>query len=199
MCPRVGSVAISSSNQCARLETKEALGKQTFSILRAWDLDGQFTEPIFSQYIMWVKSDKAPKCWYVVCIEVSPSCSKKQGRCGRTGWGCAFQKGSLGDSMTVHTDWPTSDASKPLCSEVVFIFNFPWKSSTSQDGVSAVAGVDQWIGCALRTKGSLVRFPVKAHTCVMGQIPSGGHVRGTHTLMFLSLSFSLLSPLSKNK
>ena len=31
-----------------------------------------------------------------------------------------------------------------------------------------------------------------------GQVPSGGHVRGNHTLMFLSLSSPSL-PLSKNK
>ena len=34
---------------------------------------------------------------------------------------------------------------------------------------------------------------------VAGQVPSREHVRGNHTLMFLSLSFSLPSPLSKNK
>ena len=31
----------------------------------------------------------------------------------------------------------------------------------------------------------------------MGQVPSGGRVKGNHTLMFLSLSLSLPSPLSK--
>ena len=51
----------------------------------------------------------------------------------------------------------------------------------------------------LRSKGSLVRFPVRAHTWVVVQVLSGGHVRGNHTLMFLSLSSSLPSPLSKNK
>ena len=48
------------------------------------------------------------------------------------------------------------------------------------------------------TKWSLVRFPVTAHAWVVGQVPSWGHARGNHTLMFLS-SFSLPSPLSKNK
>ena len=33
------------------------------------------------------------------------------------------------------------------------------------------------------------------HTWVAGHVPSGGHARGNHTLMFLSLSFSLPSPL----
>ena len=51
----------------------------------------------------------------------------------------------------------------------------------------------------LRTKGSLVRFPGRAHAGFVGQVPSGGRVRGNYTLMFLSLSFSLPSPLSKNK
>ena len=45
------------------------------------------------------------------------------------------------------------------------------------------------------TKGSLVQFPVRAHAWVTGQVSNRGHVRGNHTLMFVSLSFSLL-PLS---
>ena len=47
--------------------------------------------------------------------------------------------------------------------------------------------------------GSLIWFPIRAHAWVAGQVPSRGHTRGNHTLMFLSLSFSLSSPLSKNK
>ena len=50
------------------------------------------------------------------------------------------------------------------------------------------------LSAGLWTKGSLVRFPVRAHASVAGQVPSGGRVRGNHTLMFLSLSFSLNSP-----
>ena len=42
---------------------------------------------------------------------------------------------------------------------------------------------------AWRTKGSLVRFPVRAHAWVAGQVPSRGQVRGNHTLMFLSSLF----------
>ena len=53
----------------------------------------------------------------------------------------------------------------------------------------------QWIECGLRTKGSPVQFPVRAHAWVVGQVPSGGHVRSNHTLMYLSLP----CPLSKNK
>ena len=56
------------------------------------------------------------------------------------------------------------------------------------------------LGAGLQTKRSLVRFPVRAHAWVVNQVPSRGHdARGNHTLMFLSLSFSLPSPLSKNK
>ena len=51
----------------------------------------------------------------------------------------------------------------------------------------------------LRTNDSLVRFPVRAHAWVVGQVPSGGCTRGNHTLMFFSLSFSFPSSLSKIK
>ena len=50
----------------------------------------------------------------------------------------------------------------------------------------------------LRTKRSPVWFPVGAHARVLGQVPSRGRVRGNHTWLFLSLSFSLPSPLSNN-
>ena len=55
------------------------------------------------------------------------------------------------------------------------------------------------LSARLQTKGSLVQFPVRAHSWVVGHVPSRGHVRGNHTLMFLSLSFLFTSPLSKNK
>ena len=51
----------------------------------------------------------------------------------------------------------------------------------------------------LQTERSLVQLPVRAHAWVAGLVPSWGRERGNHTLMFLSLSFSLPSPLSKNK
>ena len=47
------------------------------------------------------------------------------------------------------------------------------------------------VSASLGTKGSLVRFPVRAHDWVAGQVPSRELMRGNHTLMFLSLSFSL--------
>ena len=51
------------------------------------------------------------------------------------------------------------------------------------------------LNASLQTKGSLVRFPVRAHAWVVGQVPSTGRMRGNHTLIFLSLSLFLF-PLS---
>ena len=53
------------------------------------------------------------------------------------------------------------------------------------------------LSASLPTKGSPVQFPRRAHSWVVDQVPSRGRVIGNHTLMFLSLFFSL--PLSKNK
>ena len=78
---------------------------------------------------------------------------------------------------------------------------------TSQNSVNreqrkecfALAGVAQWIEHWPVNQRSLVRFPVRAHAWVVGQVPSRECVKGNHTLMFLSLSFSSLpSSLSKN-
>ena len=55
------------------------------------------------------------------------------------------------------------------------------------------------LSAGLRTQKSLVPFPVRAHAWVAGQVPSGGRMRGNHTLIFLSLSFSFPFSLSKNK
>ena len=56
----------------------------------------------------------------------------------------------------------------------------------------------QWIECQpanQRVASSILR----AHAWVVGQVPSRGQAKGNHTLIFLSLSFSRPSPLSKNK
>ena len=54
------------------------------------------------------------------------------------------------------------------------------------------------LSACLWTKGSPVQFPVKAHAWIAGQVPlCGMHERQPHTLMILSLSFSLPSLLSK--
>ena len=66
-------------------------------------------------------------------------------------------------------------------------------------GRGTLPGLAHWMEHRLQTKQSQVRFPVRAHAWVVGQVPSRGHVKGNHTLMFLSLSFFHLSPLSKNK
>ena len=47
-----------------------------------------------------------------------------------------------------------------------------------------------------RVAGSI---PSQGTCLVAGQVPSWGHARGNHALMFFSLSFSLPSLLSKNK
>ena len=57
-------------------------------------------------------------------------------------------------------------------------------------------GSVDWV-LAMGTKGLLVRFPGRAHDWVAGQVLGRGRMRGNHTPMFLSLSFSLPSPLSK--
>ena len=54
------------------------------------------------------------------------------------------------------------------------------------------------LSAGLQTKGSVVRFPIRAHAWVAGQVPSRGRMRGNHSLMLLPLSFSLPSSLSKN-
>ena len=74
-----------------------------------------------------------------------------------------------------------------------------WKKSTtlrlfflSQD-YQKYLKVPPWLvwlsglSTSLQTKGSPVRFPVRAHAWVVGQVPSRGRLRGNHTLMLLSL------------
>ena len=63
---------------------------------------------------------------------------------------------------------------------------------------SALAGIAQWIERELQTEGLLVRFPIRAHAWVAGPGPQWGpHEKQPH--VDISLSFSLPSPLSKNK
>ena len=47
------------------------------------------------------------------------------------------------------------------------------------------------LSAGLRTKELLVRFPVRAHAWVAGPVPSRGHLRSNHTLMFLSPSLKI--------
>ena len=56
------------------------------------------------------------------------------------------------------------------------------------------------LSASLQTERSPVQFPVRAHAWGAGQVPwVRGGARGNHTFMFLSLSFSLPYPLTKNK
>ena len=75
--------------------------------------------------------------------------------------------------------------------EATFQSNLPVISVTSSCIISKLVWL---IGLNLQTEGSLVQFPVRAHAWVVGQVPSAGHRKGNHTLMCLSLSFSLPSP-----
>ena len=63
----------------------------------------------------------------------------------------------------------------------------------------AVAGVAQWIECRPANWRVASLISRQGACWVAGQVPSRGRVRGNHTLMFLSLSFFLPSPFSKNK
>ena len=54
---------------------------------------------------------------------------------------------------------------------------FIWDRISEITGI-ALAGVAQWIECQHeQTKGSLLRFPVRAYARVAGQVPSRGHER----------------------
>ena len=56
-----------------------------------------------------------------------------------------------------------------------------------------------WLSGLSASRGLPLRFLVRPHTWVVGQVPSRGHVKDNHTLMYLSLCFSLPPPLSKTK
>ena len=68
----------------------------------------------------------------------------------------------------------------------------------------ALAGVAQWIEHWRANLKVASLIPDRVHARVAGQVPSWGRARRnrlvclSQTSMFLSLSFSLLSPLSKN-
>ena len=50
----------------------------------------------------------------------------------------------------------------------------------------ALVGVLSGLSADLQIKGSLVRFPVRAHARVVGHVLSEGHMRGSHTNLFPS-------------
>ena len=59
----------------------------------------------------------------------------------------------------------------------------------------ALAGVAQWIECWPVNQRVASLIPSQGTCLDCGQLPSRGHARSNHTLMFLTLP----SPLSKNK
>ena len=64
---------------------------------------------------------------------------------------------------------------------------------------SALAGVALWLSAGLQIKWALVGLPVRAQAWVVGQVPSSGHSRGNHTLMFLSFFLPHFPSLKINK
>ena len=55
------------------------------------------------------------------------------------------------------------------------------------------------LSAGLQTEGLPVWFQVRAHAWVAGQVPSEGRARGSHPLLFLSLSLSFPLCLKKKK
>ena len=62
---------------------------------------------------------------------------------------------------------------------------------------SALAGVTQWIEHQPVNQRVASSIPSQGSCLGCGPGPQWGHVRGNHTLMLLSLSFSFSSPLQK--
>ena len=71
--------------------------------------------------------------------------------------------------------------------------------STSKNAVQPWLVWLSGLSASLWTKGLQVRLPDQVTCLGCGLVPSTGLMRSNHTLMFLSVSFSFPSPLSKNK
>ena len=80
-------------------------------------------------------------------------------------------------------------------------FNFQPSLFCNIKIVNCIPGWCGSVDCLLSCEPESCRFDSqsKAHAWVAGQVPSRGCVRGNHALMFLSLCFSFLSALYKNK
>ena len=65
--------------------------------------------------------------------------------------------------MSLRTDVLHSFVMKKKRNKIAFQPGLVWLSGLSAGG---------------KPKGSLVQFPVRAHAWVVGQVPSGGHVKG---------------------
>ena len=77
--------------------------------------------------------------------------------------------------------------------------NYKVSKTLLQNICQALAGVAQRIEGWLENQRVAGSIPSLGTQLGCSQVPSRGRVRGKHTLMFLSLSFPLLSPLSKKK
>ena len=76
-----------------------------------------------------------------------------------------------------------------------------WYNETKKYGPNEIAvqhsskrclsAITQWMKCQPVNQRVAVQFPVRARAWFAIQVPSKGHARGKHTLMFVLLSFSL--------
>ena len=71
--------------------------------------------------------------------------------------------------------------------DLVLISYWPPNKTSLYPGWCGSVGLNT----SLQTKGLRVPFPVRTHAWVVGHIPSRGHRRDNHTLMFPSFSFIL--------
>ena len=110
--------------------------------------------------------------WLSTTNRIGKSCSFKPLRFGEV-----YQAGRIGMLIFHILTFHSTSCFRPQ------LLAHGWKKTCKCPG---------WCGsglsAGLRTKGSLVRFPVRVHAWFSGQTPNRGHTRGNHTLMFLSLS-----------
>ena len=84
-----------------------------------------------------------------------------------------------------------------------FFWSLSWNCRPDYTGFkkswSPPAGIAQWVEHGPMNQRVTSLIPSQGTCLGCSQVPSRGHARGNHTLTFLFLSFSLPSPLSKNK
>ena len=85
------------------------------------------------------------------------------------------------------------DARTPLYRDKAGITNLLKTEYAFRNGFVPLAGMAQWIECQPANQRVTGSIPSLEHIPGFGPGPSGGHARGNHTLMFLSLSFSFPS------
>ena len=125
------------------------------------------------------------------CLSLGP-CGQ-----GRLGHGAAVKKPQTvvaqhnKDLFLTDDTWPTWTSAQKSAEarRAATTINVVGDQARGQrSGEAALPGVAQWLSASLQMKGSLVRFPVRVHARVVGQVPSRGHARGNHTWMVPSLS-----------